>query len=586
MRNTGGWIRRALIALAAGVLVLLGAAPASADVDDFDFASLDVVYELSRDDEGAGVVTVTETFVAEFPSADQNRGMRRAIPDAYLGAPLHPTLIRVTDENGDPRPVETETEDGYYYVTSRADDYLHGRQTFVFTYTLENVGRTMDNGVDEFYWDVNGEEWPQSFGTVTAEVHVDPELAAEMTGDAACYSGSTGSDAQCDARVNGADVGAGPVSLGPYQVMTVAVGFEPGTFAEFDSSPFASGWAIAQIGTALLALGAVVWSIAVRVRHLRDAPGRPTIIPEYAPPAGMDAMRASVLLKRSTKAVPAEILEQAVGGSLRILENEKGLFGSKKMEAQLLDPRLADANGREILEGLFPGLVAGDVFTFGKSNSQFAKRAQAAISLAKKNTKHLRRKVSPALIAPPVVAAVVFGGATFLFGVIAGVNYVSPALPVALCFVGVVAFFASLFLVSRDPLTEAGAEARDHLRGLEMFMAWAEADRIRMLQSPEGAERSAIDANDPAQVLHLYERLLPYAVIFGMEKKWSEELAVRYGDGSPGWYAGSGAFSAAAFSSGMSSLSSSASSSSSTSGGSSGGGSAGGGGGGGGGGGV
>ena len=138
----------------------------------------------------------------------------------------------------------------------------------------------------------------------------------------------------------------------------------------------------------------------------------------------------------------------------------------------------------------------------------------------------------------------------------------------------------------RTPLSPEGAEVRDHLRGLQMFMNWAEADRIRMLQSPEGAERRPIDPSDNRQVLHLYEDLLPFAVIFGIEERWAKDLAVRYGDTSPGWYHGVGAFNAASFSSSMSSLSTSTSSSSSSSGGSSGGGSAGGGGGGGGGGGV
>ena len=120
-----------------------------------------------------------------------------------------------------------------------------------------------------------------------------------------------------------------------------------------------------------------------------------------------------------------------------------------------------------------------------------------------------------------------------------------------------------------------------------MFIEWAEADRIRMLQSPAGAERVPVDVDDPRMMLRLYESLLPYAVVFGQEKQWSERLAVLYGEGnSPGWYSGTTAFSAASFSSGISSLSSSTTASSSTSGGSSGGGSAGGGGGGGGAGGV
>ena len=149
------------------------------------------------------------------------------------------------------------------------------------------------------------------------------------------------------------------------------------------------------------------------------------------------------------------------------------------------------------------------------------------------------------------------------------------------------AVFLVIAMISRKPLTAAGAETRDHLKGLKEFIEWAEADRIRMLQSPMGAERVRIDPNDPAQMLKLYEVLLPYAVVFGQEKEWAEQLAVLYGpENSPGWYSGSHGFSAGSFSAGIGSLSASSASSSSTSGGSGGGGSAGGGGGGGGGGGV
>ena len=56
-------------------------------------------------------------------------------------------------------------------MTSRADDFVHGAQTYVFTYTLENVTRFFDDtGVDEFYWDVNGTEWAQDFGRVTVQL--------------------------------------------------------------------------------------------------------------------------------------------------------------------------------------------------------------------------------------------------------------------------------------------------------------------------------------------------------------------------------------------------------------------------------
>jgi uncharacterized membrane protein len=110
-----------------------------------------------------------------------------------------------------------------------------------------------------------------------------------------------------------------------------------------------------------------------------------------------------------------------------------------------------------------------------------------------------------------------------------------------------------------------------------------------MLQSPRGAERVPIDVDDPRQMLKLYEKLLPFAVIFGQEKEWATQLVVLYaatGVAGPYWYVGTNGFDASSFSSQVGTLSAAAASSSSTSGGSGGGGGAGGGGGGGGGGGV
>ena len=173
------------------------AAPVSTDVNDFSFESMDVQYTLGRADDGTSTLLVEERFVALFPDYDQNRGMRRSIPDSYLGAPLNPTLVSITDGEGNPRPAETGSEDGYFSMTSRADDYVQGAQTYVFTYTLENVTRFFqDTGVDEFYWDVNGTEWAQDFGRVSARVIVPPDLAQSLTGAQACYVGYQGSGVQ------------------------------------------------------------------------------------------------------------------------------------------------------------------------------------------------------------------------------------------------------------------------------------------------------------------------------------------------------------------------------------------------------
>jgi uncharacterized membrane protein YgcG len=420
---------------------------------------------------------------------------------------------------------------------------------------------------------------------------VDASLRDAVTGASACYVGYVGSTQTCDIVT---DLASGQTTattgeVFPYQTMTIAVAFEPGTFTPFDSSYLASPWGWLQGLAGLGAAGALTAAAVTRARRLRDEPGRPTIIAEYTPPPGIDALESAVLLGRTTKAIPAEVLEQAVVGSIRILEGARRWFGGTKLTAELIDPGRADGDGRMLLEGLFPMGMPGEQFEFGRSDTRFSTAAQKILKAATSELERrgLRRRVPGAARAWPVLAAFASAGAIWILGFTALDNGVDALIPLALMVAAIVMVFVVISLVARKPLTARGAEARDHLAGLKVFIEWAEADRIRMLQSPVGAERVSVDVDDPRQMLDLYEKLLPYAVVFGQEKDWAQQLAVLYGAGnSPGWYVGTGSFDASSFSSGISTLSTTSSSSSSTSGGSGGGGSAGGGGGGGGGGGV
>ncbi|RLK52756.1 DUF2207 domain-containing protein [Microbacterium telephonicum] len=582
-----------LLAFAASVLL---ASPAAADVDDFTFDRMEADYTLERAADGSSRMTVVETLVARFPDTDQNRGIRRLIPVEYNGQPMNPEIVSVTDETGAPRPFETEEDGDALGVVSAGDGYVHGVQTYVITYTAENVTWDFPDTGLEFNWDVNGVQWAQPFGEVTARLHLTADLAEQLTGDMACYRGPQGATEPCDGIVSdaagdGVVIEARAAGLAPSQTLTLAVGFEDGAFTVFDTSYAASPWSWAQVVAALGSLVALIGAIVLRRGALADAPGRATIVAEYTAPRDVDALEAAVLLGRPTKAIPAEVLEQAVVGSIRILEGEKKRWGGTPLVAELVDPQRADRDGRMLLDGLFPTGAPGDRYEFGTQDTRFSQAAGGILSAAGKDLleRGLRRRVSTWTRVWPLLLAALSLVGTFVFGLVAGETGVDSWLIFALIGVGVAGVAVVVAVVFRSPLTAAGAEARDHLRGLEEFIRWAEADRIRMLQSPGGAERVAVDTDDPRQMLHLYETLLPYAVVFGQEKQWSKQLVVLYaatGVTAPHWYVGTGAFDASSFAGGIGSLSAAATASSSTSGGSSGGGSAGGGGGGGGGGGV
>jgi uncharacterized membrane protein YgcG len=87
----------------------------------------------------------------------------------------------------------------------------------------------------------------------------------------------------------------------------------------------------------------------------------------------------------------------------------------------------------------------------------------------------------------------------------------------------------------------SGRELSDYLKGLKLYIKVAEQDRIKILQSPKGAEKTPVDISDTKYLVKLYERVLPYAIIFGNEKEWANVLGKYYEaqGANPEWYSGS-----------------------------------------------
>jgi len=93
-----------------------------------------------------------------------------------------------------------------------------------------------------------------------------------------------------------------------------------------------------------------------------------------------------------------------------------------------------------------------------------------------------------------------------------------------------------IILLKPKLLTRKGAEAKEYLLGLREYLTIAEEDRMRVLQSPQGALR--VDVTDKDAVVKLNERLLPYAVLWGVEDRWADELRVQYDGRTPDWLDG------------------------------------------------
>jgi uncharacterized membrane protein YgcG len=570
-------------------------------VDDFTFASFDGDYRLGRDPEGHSTLTTVETLVARFPDSDQNHGIRRELVEDYDGHPTDLEVVSVTDESGTRRPYTSESDDGILSLTIAAKDYVHGDQTYVITYKQTNVTRYFpDTGDDEFYWDTTGTEWAQRFDRVTANVHLGSGLAGSLQGAASAYRGAQGSTETAAVQRTDDGFHFSADQLGPRENLTVAIGFVPGTFAARADGLFDTGWGYAAGVGLLLCILTLIGAIVVRVRLLRDAPGRGTIIPEYVPPKEGLLLAADVT-GRTKKAVAAQTLDLAVSGRVRVLQTT-GFFGRPSYTLELVS---TEATGRQalrephptadelqFLQALFGDtILLGRTLELGSSNSRVARAISVLLKRVHKDATGFGYRTTGPRGAVRTVFFTALGATVLAVvgSVLCIVGDYGGAVPFAILFGSVLLFVVAAVLLSRSPLTSTGTALREYVDGLRMYVELAEADRIRYLQSPQAAERVPVAVDDPREMLKLTERLLPWAVLFGEEKKWLAELGRFYEQTgqTPTWYAGQTAFNAAVLSQMVSGISSSTTiASSSSSGGTGGGGFSGGGGGGGGGGGV
>ena len=585
-------MKRFLLGLLTVGLLLAGSgkmAFAARSTDNFTITKFDAEYSLSRDSDNRSKLETTWRITANFPP-NQNRGIAPVFVKKYDDHSTNFSLQSVTDENG--TPLEYSWNDDELRIGNK-NTYVEGEKTYIIKFTQRDVTKNYgDTGRDEFYWDVIGDEWRVPMENVQISVKLDESLVAARQGKAFCYVGSRGSTTQCDLSEIENKITAKIDKLSRRQGVTVAVGFKSGTFSGYQETlmeKLIGIWHLMQILAYTIATPLVIFLI-IRYRRLvgRDKELKP-IPPEYLPPEDISVLISTYVLKKyddpfKVKGLPkvAQLLDLAVRHYIKIYEVKKSsLFSGAQYEIEIIkDLQELKAEEIEVIQDMFDSpSIPKPGQRLNLKNLQNNIKYMTRTRDDDKNLETLAREKYGLCEQNPEVKRIMRGW--FKRVLVLAVLFLSPMLLV---------MSIMLVLASRGwSLTDDGLSLRRYLEGLKMYIGVAEVERLNILQSPEGAEKVVVDVNDEKQLVKLYERVLPYAVLFGQEKNWSKQMGKYYeqvGE-APDWYVGQGAFNAVAFSSGLGGLSTAAghaSDYSSTSGGSSGGGFAGGGGGGGGGG--
>lgn len=559
------------------------------DPNNFSVRSFDADYYLSRDVGKRSRLNIIETIGVQFPPFAQNHGIERAIPQEYDGHSVHLTLSSVKDEKG--RSLTHTTYNSNHNTVVRIGDpdkYVEGLQTYVINYQLQDVTKNFGDH-DEIFWDTNGTDWGQTFGSVTARLHLSGDIAKAYTQRVACYEGVEKSTSKCVASVLQKDnetilTFKSSRLLYAGENVSYVAGFKPGTFAKYQPTTWERiyHWLLLS----WFALGAIVLVVAISKmlkawREIGRSPaGRGTIVPEYIPPKDLSVLASSAILKRKGSDITAQIIDLSVRHYLKIYETDTrgNWFRSKRSYELEIVRKLTGLKSEEkrLVDILFgEDQLVGRRITLEQLRSRLYKDTA---QLEKEVEAQVRIQGYLADLSAVRKGYYIWGG-LLLAG---GFAVLNPGVAAA-------GFIIAISANAFHPLTGKGVERRDYLRGLEMYMKLAEAERLRYLQSPQGAVKTRVSPNNTKRLVTLYERLLPYAIVFGLEKDWVKQFALLY-DQPPEWYVGNwSAFNAAVFASSLSSFSAASNTvftppSSSSSSGFSGGGSSGGGGGGGGGG--
>lgn len=212
------------------------------------------------------------------------------------------------------------------------------------------------------------------------------------------------------------------------------------------------------------------------------------IIAQYEPPGGLSTIAAAELLGESKRAVAAGIIDLAVRRVIAIRRDEGGTreYVLRLRQRPVDDGRPCTHDDLDVVDVMFGALDPGaeirlDAATKKRLGPAF--RAAHRRAVARLLAGRLVRERTP-------------------LETLTGFWRRQPTVP-----------------------TEYAYPLVDHLWGVRDFIAWAEADRLAFLQSPSGAQLRELDG---IRILHLYEKLLPYAVLFGFEKEWMREIGIRY----------------------------------------------------------
>ncbi|MEI6144021.1 MAG: DUF2207 domain-containing protein [Candidatus Berkelbacteria bacterium] len=525
-------------------------------------------------------IDVTENIVADCGNA-QKHGIFRTLPtfqqianSKKIQSPI--TLTSITDFDGKPIKYSETSSRSDGTVTWKIGDpnkTVSGINNYRIRYHVKNAIRHNSADFDEFYWNLSGNFWDMEIDNFSARINFPSEIE-ESNSNLSLYSGSFG-----DKNNLGAVAGwnsTNQVGVDYFKTLKTGEGVTlSATFPKGIIQPYVpTFWE--QYGSYFYFLIPIIVFLLLYLiwkKTGRETKISPTVVPEFEIPENLSPLDMGVIFSDGSlkgSYVTAGIINLAVKGVIKI-EGIKG-SGILAKNDYLLTKTNHNEDGLSISEkSLLDKLFSGESET----------KISALKDVFYKQVEELKTEITDQLEKQNILSKKGLGYRNGLliasivcvfvgFKVIFANLYAGTSIFV----LSIILYIFSLMISGR---TEVGSKLNKRIQGFKLYMDTAERFRQKFNEKE-----------------NIFEKFLPYAIMFGMTKEWVKKMKDIYGEKyfnnyHPIWFYGTGFenFDADSFASEISSMSSnmaSTISSSPSSSGSGGGGFSGGGGGGGGGG--
>lgn len=541
-------IKKIILILVFILLMLPSLSTARTNITDWylkDFAQEIVVNKDSSLD-------ITEKITADCGNLPSKHGIYRVLPTQARLTDKNTSrtpvrLISITDFNDKPITYQESEDNNLHTITWKigdADKTVTGVNYYKIKYQVKNAIRFGNSNFDELYWNLNGSFWDIETDKFSATVKL-PEGVHSTNAVVYTYSGVYQAEDAGLANYSWLDpktlVYSSTQTLMPTESITTSVTFPKNIFIPYEPSFLEKYGGYFYL---FLPFFAFIICFYFWFRFGRDPKGSSTIAPEFGIPDNISPMQMGVIMTDGTlkpEFITAAIVALAVKKVIKIKEVvKKGIFGGKDYQLTLLNNNIKSLTFDEtaLIDKIFAGknevLISSLAYRFQHEIIMLNNLINDHLS----QQKYLLKNSKIFFTTFFFVAMAIFFGVFLLFQF----NMFNLSLVWNMILSGVIVLVFSFLMRARS---KEGLVIYHRILGFKLYMKTAERYRQKFFEKE-----------------NIFDRFLPYAMVFGITNLWIKKMKSIYGDKYfnnyyPYWYVGMiGNFNEHSFSSAMDSLAS------------------------------